>query len=177
MPHQATPSSDRTLIELLAKALLTVLERLTDPIPLFLLGISIIVLMAAAIGDEGLVIELRVFFAFLAILGVAAGIASQVISRSSRKFHVEGGEGMSADAQERFRILRGWLTHLTAIQFQDMVADLLSPKRQDDLNRPITKGSFLNDMHRWGKLDDVYEYLSREFPERFPEETDSEISS
>lgn len=67
--------------------------------------------------------------------------------------------------QDKYRVLRKKLDVLNPVQFQAMIADLLDPTEQDDLSPPVTKSSFLNDMDRWGKLDEVKGYMQRKFSE------------
>jgi hypothetical protein len=166
------PPNGSSFIDPLVKALLAVFNRLTDPIPLFLLAIAIIILIAAAVGGEGLVVELRVFFAFLAVLGVSALVFSQILSHS--KDDNEGDRKMMSSNQEKYRTLREWLDILNPRQFQAMQANLLTPSEQDELSHPISKSTFLNDMHRWGRLKEVGDYMQEKFPGQFSEEIGDE---
>lgn len=79
---------------------------------------------------------------------------------------------MRSNSMEQYQVLRKWLEGLNPIQFREMIIALLSPTEQDELSQPLTtltKGAFLNDMNRWGKLDSVEEYLREKFPNRFSE--------
>jgi len=101
-------------------------------------------------------------------VGVAAIIVSQLLSRS-KVFKLSGGVKMSSNSLEQFQALRKRLEVLNPVQFQELISALLTPAEQDELSQPVAKGSFLNDMHRWGKLDSVEQYLRQKFPDRFPE--------
>ncbi len=174
MAQQAIPPDSNSTVDLLLKALLTILQKLSDPIPSFVLAICIIALLGAAIGGQDLVVELRVFLAFLAVVGIAAIIVSQILARSkTTKVFISGGGKMPGEVApnslEKVRVLRRWLEVLTPVQFRELIAVVLKPSEQDDLSQPVTKGSFLNDMHRWGKLDSVEQYLRQKFPDRFEE--------
>lgn len=76
---------------------------------------------------------------------------------------------MEPNSIERFQLLRKSMEVLTLVQFHDMISALLTPAEQDDLSQPLTKGSFLNDMNRWGRLDKVEQYLRQKFPDHFPD--------
>jgi hypothetical protein len=152
-------------IDPLIEALITILNKLKDPIPLFLLAICIVSLLAAALGGQGLVIELRVFLGFLAVLGVLALVLPQIVAHSTAK---RGKKHMS---QDKFRVLQELLGILNEKQFNKMIVTLLSPSVQDDLTQPRDKSSFLNDMHRWGRLEEVEDYMRAEFPDQFAGET------
>jgi hypothetical protein len=171
MKQSEDPPRGDTVIELLIQVLLKIIQKLSEPIPLFLIAIGILVLLAAAIGGENLVVEVRIFLAFLGAIGIIGVIASQLLSNPS-KSHLRGGIDMTNESsgQEQYRFLRNFLNSLTDTQLQEMINFLLEPKQQDDLEKPISKGRFLKDMQRWGKLDQVQSYLEKTFPEYFREE-------
>ncbi len=156
------PPPDGTLSKTLLEILTIIIQKIQGPIPLFVIGIAIIVLLAAAIGGRGLVVELRVLFGGLAVLGVAGILISHVFSFSSSTLG-KGERGMNYYSRKYFRVLRECLDGLTEIQFLEMIHALLSPWDQDDLTRPVTKGSFLSDMERWKRLSDVEQYLAQNF--------------
>ena len=153
MDRQVTPPSNGSFVGLLLKAVLNITQRLSDPIPLFILAICILLLTAAAIGGENLVIEIRILFGILAIVGIAAMLASRLLPQS-----VKGDGNMS---KKRLQVLRKRLEVLNDVQFQEMIIALLTPVEQDELTKPVTEGSFLNDMDRWGRLDEVEQYLNQ----------------
>jgi hypothetical protein len=169
MAQQITPPHDNSFIELLSKALLSIVQKLSDPILLFVIAICLIALLAAIIGGESLVIELRIFLAFLAVVGIAAVIVLKFLPRSTKAVKPSGGAEMSSDSLEKVQVLRRWAEVLTDVQFRELIVAMLTPSEQDELSQPVTKGSFLGDMHRWGKLDSVEQYLRQKFPDRFPE--------
>jgi type IV secretory pathway VirB2 component (pilin) len=166
MSSQQPSPEDGSAIALLAKALQTTVERITNPIALFLIVIGILILIGAALGGRSLVIELRIFFGFLALLGVAAIAVSYFLKSTNRN----GGWGMEENSTRRYHRLREWLRELNNVQFEDLRNATLSPSRQDDLEMPLTKGSYLNDMRRWKELDKVEEYLITRYPDRFDQE-------
>lgn len=85
------------------------------------------------------------------------------------KKHRKGRRQLMNREQEQYKILRKCMEQLTGPQFQEMINSLLKPETQDGLTVPLIKGSFLSDMQRWDKLDDVEAYLRNKFPEYFEE--------
>lgn len=63
--------------------------------------------------------------------------------------------------------LRGWLEMLNQAEFEALVGTLLTPSEQDALTPQVARDSFLNDMRLWGRLEDIEQYLTQRFPERF----------
>lgn len=163
MQMRKTPSpNSASFVELLLKVLLSTVQRLSEPIPLFVIAIAIIVLLAAAIGGSGLIVEVRILFGALAVLGVVGILVSQVLSSST---FLKRGEQMKLFPRERFRTLRECLGLLTDVQFRGMITTLLKPREQDDLSLPVTKDSFLSNMERWERLEEVEAYLRQNFPQ------------
>ena len=154
-----------------AKLLLQILRNITDrlsEIPLLVVAIGILILVAAAIGGTNLVIEVRIFLGVLAFLGVIAILTLRYMSIKNNKTSKLGSKGdeYMSDEQYQFQSLLKKLETLNKLQFEEVVVALLSPQEQNYLSQPLTRASFLNDMRRWGKLDEVEYYLYQKFPER-----------
>jgi hypothetical protein len=154
MAQQAMPPDSNSTIGLLLKALLTILQKLSDPIPLFVLAICIIALLAAAIGGQGLIVELRVFLAFLAVVGIAGIVASQFLRL--KRLKSPGGASMSLHAskmnagKKRLDLLRQCLDRLNEDEFQELMISLLSPSERTRLTQPHARATFLGDLEQWG---------------------------
>jgi hypothetical protein len=103
---------------------------------------------------------------FLAVISILATL----IASDGEHGQLLGGKSMGQEqGQEKYRFLRKCLDDLNEIQFQEMVNNLLDPKRQDELSQPHTKSSFLSDMQRWGHLYEVEVYLRNKLPKHFEE--------
>lgn len=173
MNNNSTQPPDESLsLTALSKILIHIVQKLHEPIPLFLLAIAIIILMAAAVGGVNLIVELRILFAFLSVLGFLGILIPQLLNRityTNIKSTDSGGVRVTSDrySQDEYRVLRRFLDNLNDTQFQNMRKDLLNPKEQDDLIKSITKSSFLSDMQRWNRLHEVRSYLQENFPASF----------
>ena len=165
MKEKKRQNSNETIGELLVKTLATIVQKLSEPIYLFIIAICIIVLLAAIIGGEHLVVETRVLFAFLAVAGIITATIIRITKPVKARIN-KPTKGEIMDKNNQMQSLLKKLEILNAVQFQEMLSLLLTPTEQDDLLQPITKASFLNDMNRWGRLDIVAEYIQRKFPEK-----------
>jgi hypothetical protein len=176
MMSPATPPDDpinRGLIQLLK----SIVQQIPEPIFLFVIAVLVLALLAAAIGGTSLVVELRVLFGVLAIVAIVAVLISTLRLDFNRAFRSRGGVQVSSVSLDRVRLLRKQLDNLNRVQFQELISETLTPPDQDDLTRPVTKSSFLNDMNRWRKLGMVEQYLHRKFPERSSELDREDASS
>jgi hypothetical protein len=115
--------------------------------------------------NSGIVYAALIIIFILAILVIWFSFAT---IDDPKKYQV--GEEKSMDkGQEQYHLLRNCMDQLTEPQLREMINYLLTPKMQDGLTVPIIKGSFLNDMRRWGQLDKVETYLRNNFPKYFME--------
>ena len=69
-----------------------------------------------------------------------------------------------------YQKLRSWLDRLLDNEFRDMIRMLVPPALQTRLSasvNSIDRGTFLGDMQRLGRLDEVEHYLYKNYPDRF----------
>jgi len=151
----------------LLSSLKKTIEKIPEPIFLFVIAILIIVLLAAIIGGKELVIEIRLLIGILAALAILAFITIRIYPRQNKK-KINKNEGigtMSTTGFKKIQYLREGLEFLNQNQFQAMISETLNSKEQDDLMLPVSKSSYLNDMSRWEKLNLVEEYLNKHYPD------------
>jgi len=168
----SVPPPDDSISRGLIQLLKDIVQRIPEPIFLFVIAVLVITLLAAAIGGTSLVIELRVLYGLLAVVAIAAVLISKLHPGLRRASKPRGGVQVASNSLDRIQLLRKQLETLNPVQFQELISETLTPSEQDDLTPPVTKSSFLNDMNRWQKLEKVEQYLHRKFPEQ-PSELDS----
>jgi len=92
-------------------------------------------------------------------------VCDGLIERARKE--LRGRDPASSPQHVDFETLLGWLNKLVEAEFSIMMNSLLSVEQQNVLTQPAHRGNFLGDMQRWGRLQEITDYLHRKYPERF----------
>ena len=171
MNQQSTPPNHNFGLNALNKLLLTIIKKLSDEILLFILAVFAFALITYLIGGLELIIQLKIIFLILALVGVISVVFSRFFI-STNPLSKVGDRSMTHNSNESIQLLTKWVDNLTRVEFERMIHGLLTKSEETRLTKPVNiidSSTFLNDMRFFRMdLDEIRSYLEANHSDRRP---------